>query len=627
MATDSNASALLTPAKASAAAAAHKVSPVDSLLDHIESVDDEEETLVNDDDDDVAQMVMLNKAASSQFDFAVVGDVLDADVDDDDDDVDQAGAALYFDDDDDSVSAFALRQSRRSSSKASRKSLKSSNSVRSIRQVEPVPPPMPPPRSPSAMVDLDLLTVEDSYEGPHLPLRSERGVGADPLLPSELGGDYFIDDQFVRDMIEWMRNENKLHKRYAYIIVMAAIRYMETQPAVVDVTIPSDDDDKLDMRVRRINDSSNSSSSSDDDTESRHGHILTVCGDVHGQFYDLLHIFEENGFPSATNMYLFNGDFVDRGSFCIEVILTLYAYKWLYPNAMLLNRGNHETTSMNELYGFKGEVLHKYDFRLWRLFEESFNALPLGHVLQNKILVVHGGLFSDRNVTLDHLRRVDRFRQPSSSVELARPFDQRLCTMNSLESRVLRHFNGRFPGTFAAAIAASNRDFADNDDDDEYSYRFNRSPSSSSSSSSSSSGDEADEDTLDQFGLPLVDYDRVMTEVLWSDPKTGFMPHGITPNPRGVGVEFGQDVTQRFLSRSGLECIIRSHQVKHAGYEVVHEGKCVTVFSAPNYCDSNGNLGAYVTVKPDGSLDFNTFVASPHPHIRPMFYANKHRFG
>jgi len=608
MATDGNSSVLLS-------SAAHKTSPVDSLLDRIESVDDEE-TLVDDGEgDDTVLKKLLAEPNCKQFNFEVVGDALDAE-----EDGSQTGINIYFDpyNQDDEEDAFTRRRSRRSSSKSSRKSFSSTKS-RPIRQLEPVPPPRPPPRSPSAMVDLDLLTVEDSYEGPHLPLRSERGVGADPLLPPELGGDYFIDDQFVRDMIEWMRGENKLHKRYAYIIVMAAIRYMETQPAVVDVAIPTndgggDDDDKMQRRA------------DDSDDESRQGHILTVCGDVHGQFYDMLHIFEENGYPSATNMYLFNGDFVDRGSFCMEVILTLYAYKWLYPNAMLLNRGNHETSSMNELYGFKGEVLHKYDFRLWRLFEESFNALPLAHVLQGKILVVHGGLFSDRNVTLDHLRRVDRFRQPSSSIELAKPFDQRMTTMNSLEPRVLRHFNGRFPGTFAAAIAASNRDRYDNDEDDEYSYRFNHSPSSSSSSSSSSS-DEADDEALDQFGLPLVDYDRVMTEVLWSDPKTGFMPHGITPNPRGVGVEFGQDVTQRFLSRSGLECIIRSHQVKHAGYEVVHEGKCVTVFSAPNYCDSNGNLGAYVTVKPDSSLDFTTFVASPHPHIRPMFYANKHRFG
>ncbi|KAI8874266.1 protein phosphatase-5 [Ramicandelaber brevisporus] len=348
---------------------------------------------------------------------------------------------------------------------------------------------MPKKKRPSYKIDISGLSVEDSYDGPRLPKRK-----------------YFITDEFVREMMKWFKDEKKLHKRYATIIILAAIRYMEELGSVVDSSIP----------------------------EANKGR-LTVCGDVHGQYYDLLNIFEENGYPSESNLYLFNGDFVDRGSFSIEVILTLYAYKWLYPNSMLLNRGNHETTNMNEVYGFKGEALYKYSELVWKLFEESFNALPLGHVLQEKILVVHGGLFSDPAVSLQHLRKVNRFRQPPSSVDL----------------------------------------------------------------------------------------DRVMTEVLWSDPKLGKNPRGIDPNPRGVGVEFGQDVTKRFLRRSGLECIIRSHQVKDEGYEVVHEGKCVTVFSAPNYCDASGNLGAYITVKPDCTLEYHTFKASPHPNVPPMRYASQ----
>lgn len=86
------------------------------------------------------------------------------------------------------------------------------------------------------------------------------------------------------------------------------------------------------------------------------GAHITVCGDVHGQFYDLLHIFDLNGLPSADNPYLFNGDFVDRGSFSVEVILTLLAWKALEPGCMHLSRGNHESHSMNKMYGFDGEV-------------------------------------------------------------------------------------------------------------------------------------------------------------------------------------------------------------------------------------------------------------------------------
>ena len=78
---------------------------------------------------------------------------------------------------------------------------------------------------------------------------------------------------------------------------------------------------------------------------------ITVCGDTHGQFYDLLNIFKLNGNPSDENPYLFNGDFVDRGSFSVEVILTLMAWKVCNPKCMHLTRGNHEAKNMNKLYG------------------------------------------------------------------------------------------------------------------------------------------------------------------------------------------------------------------------------------------------------------------------------------
>jgi len=80
---------------------------------------------------------------------------------------------------------------------------------------------------------------------------------------------------------------------------------------------------------------------------------------VHGQYYDLLNIWAMNGAPSEDNPYLFNGDFVDRGSFSVEIIQALFAYKVLYPKHMHLARGNHETVNMNKLYGFEGEVRAK----------------------------------------------------------------------------------------------------------------------------------------------------------------------------------------------------------------------------------------------------------------------------
>ena len=99
---------------------------------------------------------------------------------------------------------------------------------------------------------------------------------------------------------------------------------------------------------------------------------ITVCGDIHGQYYDLLNIFSLNGIPSKENPYLFNGDFIDRGSFSCEVIITLLAWKCCYPQHFFMSRGNHETKQLNKLYGFYGEVMHKYDSRTYELFNELF---------------------------------------------------------------------------------------------------------------------------------------------------------------------------------------------------------------------------------------------------------------
>lgn len=82
----------------------------------------------------------------------------------------------------------------------------------------------------------------------------------------------------------------------------------------------------------------------------------------------MLNIFKINGNPSEKRPYLFNGDFVDRGSFSVEVILLLYAWKVCFPDHFHLTRGNHESRNMNKLYGFEGEVKAKYDDKIYELF-------------------------------------------------------------------------------------------------------------------------------------------------------------------------------------------------------------------------------------------------------------------
>lgn len=167
--------------------------------------------------------------------------------------------------------------------------------------------------------------------------------------------------------------------------------------------------------------------------------------------------------------------------------------------------------------------------------------------------------------------------------------------------------------------------------------------------------------------LSIKNNQQLMCELLWSDPGPD---SGRQPSKRGVGVAFGPDVTKNFLQNNGLDLLVRSHEVKEEGYAVEHDGFCVTVFSAPNYVDQMGNLGAFIRfegggceseneeaeaeeVGEEGSAvaaegteeeeegkgkkkpkeekktkrkamtpQFTTFSASPHPPVRPMAYAS-----
>ena len=105
------------------------------------------------------------------------------------------------------------------------------------------------------------------------------------------------------------------------------------------------------------------------------GNHFTVCGDVQGQFYDLINIFELNGLPSEENPYLFNGDFEDLGSFSLEVILTLFSFMCMCPSGIYLAKGNHESKSMNKIY--EGEVRSKLSETFVELFAKVFYCLPL----------------------------------------------------------------------------------------------------------------------------------------------------------------------------------------------------------------------------------------------------------
>ena len=133
---------------------------------------------------------------------------------------------------------------------------------------------------------------------------------------------------------------------------------------------------------------------------------LQIVGDIHGQYVDLLRLFEFKGMPPNAS-YLFLGDYVDRGPSGLECMFLLMALKVKYPEHIHLLRGNHECAAINRIYGFYDECKRRYSIKLWKSFQDLFNALPLAAVIEQRIFCVHGGLSPDME-SPDDLKRFKR---------------------------------------------------------------------------------------------------------------------------------------------------------------------------------------------------------------------------
>jgi len=268
-----------------------------------------------------------------------------------------------------------------------------------------------------------------------------------------------------------------------------------------------------------------------------------VFGDLHGQFRDLLVLFNAYGWPGQKppageqpTQFVFNGDFVDRGAHQLEVLGLLMALKVAFPKKVWLVRGNHEDRSMNEKYGFKdvcletmGEDLGRKIFDVW---EETFDQLPIACLVEGRILVCHGGI-GKGDWDLNNLRSLHR---PITSSTLSRADMKWL--LNILWSDPI-------------------------EDDDN-----------------------------------LVDDDNGGKVVFRTTA-------GVHDSPRkDKAVQFGWDVTKTFCARNGLGLIIRSHQCKPDGFgfDVMHDDHLVRVFSARDY-EGNGNDSATCLIRNTSAAD------------------------
>ncbi|KAF9684901.1 hypothetical protein SADUNF_Sadunf04G0166800 [Salix dunnii] len=275
---------------------------------------------------------------------------------------------------------------------------------------------------------------------------------------------------------------------------------------------------------------------------------INICGDIHGQYPDLLRLFEYGGFPPDSN-YLFLGDYVDRGKQSIETICLLLAYKIKFPDNFFLLRGNHECASINRIYGFYDECKRRFSVRLWKTFTGCFNCLPVAAVVDDKILCMHGGLSPEMD-SLDQIRAIER------PVDV--PDQGLLCDL--LWSDPDRDTKG----------------WGDNDRGVSYTF-----------------GADKVTEFLKKHDLDLVCRAHQVfldcsSHLFRSSPlPSNFCPNTCTKNKNLINSLKSSSMGNDF-------------QVVEDGYEFFADRQLVTIFSAPNYCGEFNNAGALMCV--DASL-------------------------
>ncbi|KAJ5713313.1 Serine/threonine-protein phosphatase [Penicillium malachiteum] len=325
---------------------------------------------------------------------------------------------------------------------------------------------------------------------------------------------------------------------------------------------------------------------------------VTICGDIHGQFHDLMELFRVGGDVPDTN-YLFMGDFVDRGFYSLESFLLLLCLKVRYPDRITLIRGNHESRQITTVYGFYDECIRKYgSANVWRYCCEVFDYLALGAIVL--------GASSELEPTGSSMNYTTQSTMPIDDGELETE------VLNSHGEVTSTSYRPRFRPAFS------------NDS-------RNISPPASGSTGAptrtgvpgtGASADGNGSATTSRTGAvlcvhgglsPLIDsvdkirlidrkqevpHEGAMCDLLWSDPDE---IEGWGLSPRGAGFLFGGDIVKQFNHLNGLSLVARAHQLVMEGYKEMFDGGIVTVWSAPNYCYRCGNVAAILELGEDTS--------------------------
>lgn len=325
---------------------------------------------------------------------------------------------------------------------------------------------------------------------------------------------------------------------------------------------------------------------------------VTICGDIHGQFHDLMELFRVGGDVPDTN-YLFMGDFVDRGFYSLESFLLLLCLKVRYPDRITLIRGNHESRQITTVYGFYDECIRKYgSANVWRYCCEVFDYLALGAIVL--------GASSGLEPTTSYANETTQSTMPIDDGEL--------------ETEVLNSQGEVTFSTYRQRQRASSD--ISTDSRDNAAAPSQATPSRTGAPGTGASGDGNGSAAASRTGAvlcvhgglsPLIDtvdkirlidrkqevpHEGAMCDLLWSDPDE---IEGWGLSPRGAGFLFGSDIVKQFNHLNGLSLVARAHQLVMEGYKEMFDGGIVTVWSAPNYCYRCGNVAAILELGEDAS--------------------------